>query len=137
MKDVSKDEFDQFLADTEGLVLVDFWADWCRPCHALSPVLASLESDFEEIAFIKVNTEENQELARAFGVRSLPTVVLLKPRRPGPGADVMYSAIGVKPRPFWEKMLHDALTPKVGLIQRIKRAFGGKPADKSDQADDS
>lgn len=133
MRDISETEFDDLLAEAEGLVLVDFWADWCRPCHVQTPILAALEPEFPDITFIKVNTEENQELARAFGIRALPTVVLLEPRRPGPGADVVHSAVGVKPRPFWEKTLRDACTPKVGWLQRIKRAFGRAPSQDQDQ----
>jgi putative thioredoxin len=60
-------------------VLVDFWADWCGPCHALAPVLEKLADDFQgRFRVVKVDTEREQELARQFGIRSLPTVKLFK-----------------------------------------------------------
>lgn len=60
-------------------VLVDFWADWCQPCQMLMPVLAKLADEYQGgFILVKVNTDENQELAAQFGVRSLPTVKLFK-----------------------------------------------------------
>ena len=60
-------------------VLVDFWADWCGPCKMLMPILANLASEFaDKIDVVKVNTDEEQQLASSFNVRSLPTVKLFK-----------------------------------------------------------
>lgn len=64
-------------------VLIDFWADWCAPCRMLMPVLAKLAGDYGgRFLLAKVNTEEERELAAQFGIRSLPTVMLLKDGRP-------------------------------------------------------
>ncbi|MEZ5535748.1 MAG: thioredoxin [Thiolinea sp.] len=60
-------------------VLVDFWADWCQPCQMLMPILAKLADEYQGgFILVKVNTDENQQLAAQFGVRSLPTVKLFK-----------------------------------------------------------
>jgi len=60
-------------------VLVDFWADWCEPCKMLMPVLAKLADEYQGgFILVKVNTDENQQLAEQFGVRSLPTIKLFK-----------------------------------------------------------
>ena len=69
-----------FDAETsKGAVLVDFWAPWCGPCRMLSPVIEELAKDFEGKAKIcKVNTDEAQDLATKFGVRSIPTLLFIK-----------------------------------------------------------
>lgn len=75
--DANSENFEQLLLEASAShhVLVDFWADWCQPCKALKPVLESLTSDFDYI-LVKVNTEENQELAQQMGVRGIPDVRL-------------------------------------------------------------
>lgn len=69
-----------FDAETsKGAVLVDFWAPWCGPCRMLSPVIEELAEDFEGKAKIcKVNTDEAQDLATKFSVRSIPTLLFIK-----------------------------------------------------------
>lgn len=63
----------------KGVSLVDFWAPWCGPCRMIAPVIEELAKDFDGKANIcKVNTDEQQELASKFGVRSIPTILLMK-----------------------------------------------------------
>lgn len=63
----------------EGLTLVDFWADWCGPCHMLEPVLEELAEDFDgQVNFAAIDVEENQELAEQFHVMSVPTLILFQ-----------------------------------------------------------
>jgi thioredoxin 1 len=75
--DLSSDNFEATV--NNGVSLVDFWAPWCGPCRMIAPVIEELAADFEGKANIcKVNTDEEQELAVKFGVRSIPTILFMK-----------------------------------------------------------
>jgi len=74
----------------EGVTMVDFWAPWCGPCRMIAPVVEELAEDFEGKATIaKVNTDEQQELAVKFGIRSIPSILFFKD---GQVADQMVGA---------------------------------------------
>ena len=62
----------------EGLVLVDFYADWCRPCRAMNPILAELSAEIPDLKILKVNVDHERELAARFSVSSIPYFVLVK-----------------------------------------------------------
>jgi len=63
----------------EGVTMVDFWAPWCGPCRMIAPVIEELAADFEGKANIcKVNTDEEQDLAVKYGIRSIPTILFMK-----------------------------------------------------------
>lgn len=61
-----------------GKLVVDFFADWCGPCKSLGPILEELSTDYPEVTFVKVNVDESQQLAREFGVMSIPYVFMLE-----------------------------------------------------------
>ncbi len=124
MKLLTESNFDAFLADGDAPVLVDFFATWCGPCKVLTPVLESISEEFPQVRFVKVDVDASPRLAAAFGVRSMPTVVLLRPEEGG-GAKTLHSAIGVKPAHYWRAMITESLAPKKSLLQRL---FGKKEA---------
>jgi len=75
--ELSAANFDQVLEDND-IVLLDFWASWCGPCRAFGPIFEKAAEKHPDIAFAKVNTEEQQELAGKFGIRSIPTVGIMR-----------------------------------------------------------
>lgn len=70
--------FQEKVLDNSGVVLVDFYADWCGPCKMLSPVINEVASEHSEITVGKINVDESPELAQAFGISSIPTVMVFK-----------------------------------------------------------
>lgn len=62
----------------EGLVLVDFYADWCGPCRMLAPVIEDVANELPNVKIIKINVDEREDVARTYGVMSIPTVILFE-----------------------------------------------------------
>jgi thioredoxin 1 len=97
---VTQDTFDAEVIQSETPVLVDFWAEWCGPCHAVEPVLNKIvEERGEELRLVKVNIDEEQELASRYGVMSIPTVILFR------GGEPSAAVIGAQPKGAIERAL--------------------------------
>lgn len=76
---LTEQNFDDTLARHEGLLMVDFWADWCGPCKVIAPVLEDLARESAGgITLAKVNVDDNHGLAARYGIRSIPTVLFVK-----------------------------------------------------------
>jgi thioredoxin 1 len=75
--ELTKDTFEQTIVDND-MVLVDFWADWCGPCKMFAPVYEKVSEQYPDAVFAKVDTEANPELAQYFGIRSIPTLMILR-----------------------------------------------------------
>jgi thioredoxin 1 len=79
IKYTGDDSFDQDVLKAEGLVLVDYWAEWCGPCKMIAPYLEDISSDYKGRATIaKLNVEDNPETAQKYGIRGIPTLMLFK-----------------------------------------------------------
>jgi len=75
--ELNSDNFQQFVKNHD-VVLVDFWAPWCSPCLLITPIIEELEKEMEGVTFAKLNVDENQEIARMFGIMSIPTLMIFK-----------------------------------------------------------
>jgi putative thioredoxin len=88
-------------------VVVDFWAPWCAPCRALTPILEKVARDYAgRVKLVKINSDENQELSQAFSVRSIPNVIAFKDGRPA--AQFMGAVPEGEVRAFFDKLLPSA-----------------------------
>ena len=97
---VTEATFEATVLQSEKAVLVDFWAEWCGPCHAVAPVLDKIvEERPDELTLVKVNIDEEQELAQRYGVQSIPTMILFKDGEPAA------AAIGAQPKGNLERVL--------------------------------
>jgi thioredoxin 1 len=92
------DTFETEVLQSDGKVIVDFWAEWCGPCHAVAPVLDRI-ADEHQVKIVKVNIDEQQDLAQRYGVASIPFMVLFENGQP------QASAVGAMPKGSLEKAL--------------------------------
>jgi len=100
---LTEQTFDEALVASQGLVLVDFWAEWCGPCRAIAPVREELgKASGGRATLMKVNVDENPGLAGRFGIRSIPTILFLKE-----GA-VVDRVVGAVPRAVLQRHLESA-----------------------------
>jgi len=98
--DVTEANFEHEVLKSETPVLVDFWAEWCGPCHAVSPVLEKIAEERQgELKLVKVNIDNEQALSLRYGVMSIPTMILFKDGQPAA------AAVGAQPKSSLERSL--------------------------------
>ena len=97
---VTTQSFETEVLQSDKPVIVDFWAEWCGPCHAVAPVLDKIvEERADELKLVKINVDEEQELMIRYGVQSIPTIILFKEGAPAA------AVIGAQPKGAIEKGL--------------------------------
>src|SRR5712692_5122562 len=102
MKSVSDNDFQAEVIDASKTqpVMVDFWADWCRPCHMLAPTVAEIANDYSgKLKVVKLNVDENLNAPGRFNVRSIPTLLIFK------GGQVADQIVGTVPKEQIAKVL--------------------------------
>jgi thioredoxin 1 len=96
---ITEATFDTEVLGSEQPIIVDFWAEWCGPCHAVAPVLDDIVAERDGIRLAKVNIDEEPALAERFGILSIPAIVLFE------GGEPKAAALGAQPRKALEKAL--------------------------------
>ena len=96
---ITTDTFDAEVLGSEGPVLVDFWAEWCGPCHAVAPVLDQIAQERSDLRLVKVNIDEEPQIAQRYGVMSILTMILFDSGEP------KAAAVGAQPKSMLEKRL--------------------------------
>jgi thioredoxin len=130
---LDKDNFDQTMSDSP-MVVVDFWAPWCAPCRSFGPVFEAASDKHADIVFGKVNTEEQPELAGGFGIRSIPTLMILREKI------ILYSEAGAPSAGQLDAILEQAKALDMEAVHRElaeQHANEGNGADKGNGADRS
>jgi thioredoxin 1 len=123
-KKVTDENFKQ-IVDRDGIVLLDWWAPWCGPCRVFGPIFEKVASKHPDIVFGKVNTEEEQALAGAFGIRSIPTLMVFRDRV------LVFSQAGALPAPLLEELIAKVRELDMQQVRREaakERTTGREPA---------
>lgn len=101
---VNEQNFEKEVLQADKLVLIDFYADWCGPCKALAPTLEKFaEDNMDKVKVVKINVDESPNLAGAFGIQSIPTLVTMK------GNQAVFGVMGNQPRKVLDQLLEQSL----------------------------
>lgn len=101
---VSDSSFEADVLQANGLVLVDFWAEWCGPCKMIGPVLEELAGEMgDKVRIVKMNVDENPRVPSQYGIRSIPTLILFK------NGQVVAQKVGALPKAQMAQWIHGAI----------------------------
>jgi len=101
---LSDADYEEQISKATKPILIDFWAPWCGPCKAIGPLMEELAGTYKDRAVIaKINVDENQKAASAYGVRSIPTIILFKDGK------IFDTIIGLVPKERLEEAINKAL----------------------------
>ncbi len=109
--ELTKDTFEQVVTG-HPMVIVDFWAPWCGPCRGFAPIFEKASESHADFVFAKVNTEEEQEIAAAFDIRSIPTLMVFRDKV------ILYSQAGALPAGAFIDLIEKARQVDMAEVQK-------------------
>ena len=109
--DLTKDNFEQVVSGND-VVIVDFWAPWCAPCRAFAPTFEQASEQHADVVFAKVNTEEEQEVAGAFNIRCIPTLMVFREKV------ILYAEAGSLPASALEQVITQVKDVDMSAVHR-------------------
>jgi thioredoxin len=119
--DLTKDNFEQTVNEN-AMVIIDFWAPWCGPCRGFAPVYEQASEAHRDVVFAKVNTEEQQELAGSFGIRSIPTLMVFREKV------ILFQQAGALPGNALEQIITQAKALDMAKVHQEIAAQPSQPA---------
>jgi thioredoxin 1 len=114
-----------------GILFIDWWAEWCGPCRAFAPVYEKVADANPDITFAKIDTDKEQQLAAAFGIRSIPTLMIFRDGIP------LYAQPGALPQPELEELVRKVRALEMDEVRRVisERQGADAPGERAEAPD--
>lgn len=101
--EITDDNFEQSVLQSDKLVVVDFWAEWCGPCRMVGPILEELANENSNVVIGKMNVDENPEIPTQMGIRKIPTLLFFK------GGKIVNKFVGATSKSEYQKIINASL----------------------------